>query len=184
MTKKTTSLSNLTAMNYVLAGLAVVVFVGFALLAFKYVRLKLSWHMYASQMLESTNKKSSMDSAEDAAIIATTITAYPVGSPLYTQARELQQYVAALSKQTGRDIVVMDKNKVILADTVPTNIGKKFMEDKAEEVTKTIADGQTRSFMEKSTDYPQSVSQTAIQLKNTAGSTVGAVVMSTSHLFD
>ena len=139
--------------------------------------------MYGSQMLQSTEKMRGMTSAEDAGVFATTVGQYPAGSPLYTQSKELQQYVAQLSKQTGRDIVVMDKDKKILADTVPANVGKKFTEDKGNEVAQTLGDNQARTFIEKSSDYPQGIVQTVVPIKNAAGITVGAVVISSSQAF-
>jgi sensor histidine kinase regulating citrate/malate metabolism len=158
--------------------------VGLAILSFKYLALKKSWHSYGVQTLRSTDRQRDLNSAEDAMVLATTIGQFPEGSPLYRQTSQLEKFVAAVSKQTGRSFVVVDQKGIIIANTIPAEVGKKFVEDKDGEVMKTIADGQTRSFIEESTAYPQGIHQVVVPLKNAAGATVGAVVLSASSVFE
>ena len=53
----------------------------------------------------------------------TSITSKPSSIPVYSEKESLQSYVEELSKAMKRDIVVMDSNKVIIADTDPEEIG-------------------------------------------------------------
>lgn len=183
MSKNFSSSSKNALMTRFLPVFVVILFFGFALLAYKHAKLKSAWNEYAIQSLEATADKRDMTGVEDANMVAITVGQFPSGAPLYTQVIQLRAYVSALSKTMGRDIVVMDKNKVIWADTVSANNGKKFMEDKKDEVAKTIADGQARSFIEAGNDYPQGIHQSVVQLKNASGTVVGAVVMSSSQAF-
>jgi sensor histidine kinase regulating citrate/malate metabolism len=163
--------------------LSAVLFLALAVLSYKYLALRGSWHKYGVQSLQSNDKQRDMDSTEDAQLIATTIGQFPEGAPLLQQSSQLTKYVAAVTKQTGRDIVVVDKKGMILADAIPANVGKKYSEDKSGEVLKTITDGQPRTFIEESTDYPRGIHQAVVPLKNAAGATVGAVILSGSNIF-
>jgi sensor histidine kinase regulating citrate/malate metabolism len=173
-----------TSVNQILVALIALFLLSLALMTFKYFLMKRSWNMYAVQTLHSSDDKRMMNSTEDASVIAMTVGQFPANAPLYTQSKELQAYVMSFSQKTHRDLVVMDQNKMILADTIPANVGKKFSEDKDNEVTKTIADGQERSFIETSSDYKYGLQQTVVPLKDAAGKTVGAIVMSSSPIFN
>lgn len=83
-----------------------------------------------------------------------------------------------IGKQSNRDIVVLDKNKTILADTVSQNIGTKYPHDKKNEVTMTLADGRTRTFVEKSVDYPKGIKETVYAVRNKKGQIIGALIVS------
>jgi hypothetical protein len=163
--------------------LSVVLLIGLAVLSYKYLALKGSWHSYGVQTLQSTEKQRDMNSAEDAVVLALAVGQYPDGNALYRQPGQLQKFVAQFSKQTSRDLVVVDQKGMILADTISANIGKKFAEDKNGEVLKTISDGQTRNFIEESKDYPNGIHQAVVPLKNASGVTVGAVILSGSSIF-
>jgi hypothetical protein len=97
------------------------------------------------------------------------------GRELYRSPKELQSYVSTIGAGLKHTIVVTDRNSTILADTTAENIGKKYMGDTNGDVQKTISDGLTRTFTEKASG----VSQTVIALKDSAGTTIGAVVFST-----
>ncbi len=184
-TSKTASKSAVTSasgVNQVLLAIAVLFFLGLAVVSFKYMMIKRSWNSYAVQTLHSMDSRRMMNSNEDAAVVAMTIGQFPSAEPLF-KSKDLQNYVANYSKQTHRDLVVLDTNKMILADTIPQNVGKKYGEDKDGEIAKTIFDGQERSFNEMSADYPNGLNQAVVALKDVAGKTVGAVVLSTSPLF-
>jgi sensor histidine kinase regulating citrate/malate metabolism len=173
-----------TSMVRLLAVIALLFFVSLIILSVKFVVLKHSWNSYAVQSLHSMDNRREMNSVEDATVVAMTVGQYPSAQPIYSQPKELQTYVTNFSKQTHRDLVVMDNNKKILADTVPANIGIGFGEDKNGEVAKTIFDGLQRTFTETSVDYPQGLEETVVVLKDASGKTVGAVVLSTSPIFN
>ena len=117
-----------------------------------------------------------------AKVLADTIGLTPSTQPLYTQPTELQLYVNTLSKDVDRDIVVMDVNKNIIADTVAANKGTTYGYDNQGEVMATMKDGKIRSFIEKSTDYTQGITEMVYQLKNAQGGVVGALLVSTASL--
>lgn len=134
-------------------------------------------YVYSAQVAEK-QRLLGADSVEDADMLATTVTT----GALLTQKTELQNLVATLGKQTKRDIVVMDTHKVILADTVSSNTGKIYAFDPNKEVEKTLTDGNARSFVEKSQDYPDGVNETVVALKDAKANIVGALIMSYSTL--
>lgn len=113
---------------------------------------------------------------ETANLIAATIS--QGSSPLYKQPKEIQAYVKTASEQTKRDIVVVDKNKKIIADTIPVNVTAAFQEDNNGEVASTIVDGKVRMFTESSKDYPHGISQIVVPLKDSTNKIVGAVIVS------
>ncbi len=90
--------------------------------------------------------------------------------------------IVQAGNHSNRDVVVLDLNKVILADTVTQNIGSKYPHDKGNEISQTLADGKTRTFIEKSVDYPKGVKETAYAVKNAKGKIIGAVIISTAPL--
>lgn len=157
---------------------AILLVLALGVLTYKYMALKNSWRSYAVQSLQSMDHQRSMNSGDDAALIATTVGSFPGINPLYKQPKEVAAYVVSVAKQTRRDIVVVDTKKMILGDAIAANIGKKFAEDKAGEINKTLTDGITRVFVEQSTDYPQGIHQTVVPVKNSTGAIVGAVVIS------
>ena len=160
--------------------IVIVVFVGF-----KFVSRQDKWYSYVVESQSKVNLQKSLNSVEDAGMIAATIVSVPSETnSIVRQPKVLQSYVEALSRQTGRDIVVVDLQKKILADTIPTNVGKVYTEDKEDDVTQTIADGQARVFIEKGADYPGGINQTVISFKDARGSVVGAIIISDSNIFN
>jgi signal transduction histidine kinase len=81
-------------------------------------------------------------------------------------------------------IVVVDLHKLILADAVPANVGTTFDHDLSNEVQQTIQDGNSRTFLEKSVDYPQGVKLIVIPLKFDKNKTDGAVILEYSSLYE
>lgn len=153
-------------------------------MGFRYRQMVAYWSLYSDQLKSNVTTYETRNSQEDAEMINTTIMTLPsVANPLYKQPQALQSYVTALSNQTKRDIVIVDNNKQILADTIPANVGQKYMEDKKKEVLTTIAGGLVHVFVEKSKDYPQGINQTVIPMKNITGNIIGAIIISNSTIF-
>jgi signal transduction histidine kinase len=97
---------------------------------------------------------------------------------------QLQKYVPALSEITGRDIVVVNKDKIIVADigSELDEIGKKFDYDKGE-IEQTMQDGKPRIFREVSEDVPDGVELVVVPLYDNPldkenAKIVGAVITS------
>ncbi|MDF0555845.1 ATP-binding protein [Kamptonema sp. UHCC 0994] len=97
---------------------------------------------------------------------------------------ELQNYTKLLHDLQQRDIVVVDRQKRILADAVPENIGTTFDHDLGNEIQQTMQDGNSRTFLEKSDDYPQGIKLIVIPLKNEGNKIDGAVILEYSSMYD
>lgn len=141
-------------------------------------------YFFANQAaIASKQRYIGADATEDAQMLATTLTSVPAAKPLWTDKPDLQKLVDTLSKQTKRDIVVEDMHQVILADTVLSNVGKSYTYASNQDL-QTMKDGNPRRFTEKSNDYPAGVDEVVVPVKDNVGVVVGAVIMSTSHIFD
>ncbi len=57
-------------------------------------------------------------------------------------------------KRQGRDLILLDSNQVVVADSVPSRVGKPFSGNPAGEVGATIRDRQVRTFVEVGKEYP------------------------------
>ncbi len=163
--------------------LLVVLVVIIGIICAKFVWAKVKWNHYALQMQTRPLKYAALDSAEDAGMIAATIMTVPANNPLFKQTKALETYIQTLSKQTGRDIVIVNKDRTVLADTLAENVGQVYAYDNGDEVRKSIADGQVHTFVEKSNDYTAGISQTVIPLKAENGDIIGAIVLSNSQVF-
>src|SRR5688572_17736442 len=165
--------------------LHIVIVVLILIAAFAIVRhlmQKGKWNTYVVDSQKSVESYKNANSIEDAEMIASTIASVPNGSPLIKNGEALQTYILDLATMTGRDIVVVDTNKKILADAIPTNVGKQYTYDNGE-ILKTIGDSNPRTFLETSPDYPSGINQTVIAIKDGNGATVGALILSPSQIF-
>ncbi|WGV27527.1 sensor histidine kinase [Halotia branconii] len=97
---------------------------------------------------------------------------------------ELQHYIKLLHDLQKRDLVLVNRQKLILADAVPENIGTIFEHDQGNEIQQTIKDGKTRTFLEKSDDYPQGIKLIVVPLKSNQNQVDGAVILEWSSLYD
>ena len=135
------------------------------------------WNYYADKMQDQLTS-TALDASEEQALMLATI----IGTSGMTKApANLEKLIITLSQQFDRDIVVMDTKKIILADTVPLSIGAKYTLDETNEVQKTIEDGKTRRFIERSSDYPGGISQVVVALRESDHAIIGALILSTSH---
>jgi diguanylate cyclase (GGDEF)-like protein/PAS domain S-box-containing protein len=121
--------------------------------------------------------------------IATDIVAGPglqgdAGRSLLDDTGVLQSYLLRLHSVQRRDIEVVDTNKIILADVVPEDVGSRLDVDPDNDVGRTIADGKTREFVEKSADYPDGIKQLVVPLAGDSGPTRGAVILEYSPIYE
>jgi signal transduction histidine kinase len=84
----------------------------------------------------------------------------------------------------NRDLAVVDRQKLVLADAVPEEVGAHFEHDQGNEVEQTMQDGIPRSFIEKSEAYPQGIKLLVTPLKADQNKVVGAVILEWSSLYD
>lgn len=168
----------------VLACILLVVAVG--ILIFKHEKLKLAALTFVDQAMIATKQKYvGADATEDAQMLATTISTVSTGAnkSLFADKESLQKLVSALSKQTKRDIVVLDLQQKIQADTLASNVGKLYTYADNQDF-QTMRDGKPRRFIEQSMDYPGGIDEVVVPLKDSVGNVVGAVIMSTSTIFN
>jgi len=89
----------------------------------------------------------------------------------------LQTLVEDYHRAGQDDVVVVDRDKRIVADAIPANIGRRFEHDAGNEVGLTLADGRPRIFVETSADFPQGIHQMVVRLAPPGGETAGAVIL-------
>ncbi|MEH1882394.1 sensor histidine kinase [Nostoc sp.] len=95
----------------------------------------------------------------------------------------LQEHVQSLHKQRQRDLEIVDRNKIILADVVAEDIGTRLDRDRNNEVGKTIQDDIPRIYIEVSPEYPQGIQLIAVAFKTSKGETIGAVILEYTPLY-
>ena len=103
------------------------------------------------------------------------------GAELSTSA---QHIVTTLHRRQGRDVALVDKNKLILADAIPSEIGTIMTADRSGEIGATLKDGQPRTFIETSKAYPEGIRQIVVPVLNASGSVIGAVILEYTPLYD
>lgn len=97
---------------------------------------------------------------------------------------ELQNYFMQLYKLQKRVIEVVNRQKVVVADAVPKDIGTILEKEQANVVQKTMQDGLSRTFLEKNLDYPQGIKLIVVPLKTNRNQVDGAVILEWSSLYD
>ncbi|MCL6096833.1 MAG: cell wall metabolism sensor histidine kinase WalK [Patescibacteria group bacterium] len=175
MEKKTISVHALTVHIYTIAIVALLLLL--AVLGIKYVHLKWSVNKYTASTIWMNQQEKATGRISDYAVIIAD------GASGYISSTELQNYVTTLSKSLNRDIVVLDKARKVLADTIPANKGTIYGFDSNNEIQTTLADGKTRQFEERSADYPNGVWEVAVPMKNAKGDIIGAVLVSNTQVF-
>ncbi len=104
--------------------------------------------------------------------------------PLIGEPVALAAYLERLHELQGRDIVVVDPGKRILADAIPENVGTVFDHDTGNQIGRTIADGRPRVFVETSVDYPEGIRQVVVPVIDAQSSTLGAIVLEYTPLYE
>ncbi len=136
------------------------------------------------QIAETLAKAEAEHTAQVIAVLIAHDSAYDRRAISMEQSEELQSYTNLLHDQQKRDIVVVDRQKLILADAVPGNVGSIFEHDKGDEIRQTMQDGKTRTFLEKSADYPQGIKLIVVPLRSNGTTIDGAVIVEWSSLYD
>jgi PAS domain S-box-containing protein len=103
----------------------------------------------------------------------------PAGLPGSTQ-----DITAKLHRTEGRDVVLVDAQKHILADAVPSEIGQTYSQDLGNEVGLTIKDRHVRTFVEASNDSPGGIKQIVVPVEAGDGRVMGAVVLEFTPFYD
>ena len=90
----------------------------------------------------------------------------------------LREFVTLQHNRSKRDLVVVDRGKIILAD-VPgeeRNVGTVFEHDRDNEVGRTLDDGEPRDFVEDSGDVSEPINLVVVPIEGAPGKIVGAVL--------
>jgi two-component system sensor histidine kinase/response regulator len=95
----------------------------------------------------------------------------------------LQAFVATLHQTQRRDIVVVDRNRDVLAGVGSSEPGTKFTEDRGGEVDSTLRDGETRSFLARNTTYAKGFPRVVVPLTAATGEPLGAVILAYTPLY-
>ena len=90
---------------------------------------------------------------------------------------DLQSFLTYLYITQQRGSEVVDLNKLIIADAVLEDVGTIFTHDLGNEVGLTLQDGQVRTFVETSEEYPQAIQQLVGPLRNQEGKIIGAIIV-------
>jgi signal transduction histidine kinase len=105
-------------------------------------------------------------------------------SLLLAHTHELQDYIMRMHELQQRDLSVVDRQKRVLANATPEEIGTHFEHDQGNEVSQTMQDGKPRSFLKKSGAHPQRVELLVMPLKTNQNRIIGAVILEWSSLYD
>ncbi|MEW5842864.1 MAG: HAMP domain-containing sensor histidine kinase [Bacteroidota bacterium] len=97
--------------------------------------------------------------------------------PLFFNRAALEDYVQDVHSAEKIDIVIVDTAKTIVADVIESEIGKKYIHDKNNEVLLTMRDDSSRTFKEVSSDYPHGILLYVHPITTEKGKTVGAILL-------
>ncbi|HUD04737.1 MAG TPA: hypothetical protein VMR59_02000 [Patescibacteria group bacterium] len=146
-------------------------------LGFRYLHLKMSLENYTRSTIWMNQQGKPMGQISDYAVIIA------AGASQYVASADLQNYVTTVSKDLKRDVVVLDKDQKILADTIPANKGAMYTFDTNGVIRMTLSDAASRTFEELSKDYPNGIMEVVVPMKNAKGETIGAVLVSNTQVF-
>ena len=94
-----------------------------------------------------------------------------------------EQIVAKLHQTHGRDVVLLNSDQIVVADSLPSRVGKPLTEGPSNEVGMTIKDRRVRTFFEVGKD-PPGVKRIVVPVESQSGEVVGAVVLRYAPLYD
>jgi two-component system cell cycle sensor histidine kinase/response regulator CckA len=95
-----------------------------------------------------------------------------------------QNMVTRLDQTQGREVVLTDANQIVLADAIPSRIGKAFTGSPGDEIGATIKDRQARTFIEVSGQHLAGLRQIVVPVEGTSGQVIGAVILDYTPLYN
>jgi diguanylate cyclase (GGDEF)-like protein/PAS domain S-box-containing protein len=122
--------------------------------------------------------------AKDVALGLPPAHASETGTALFYNPEALASYIQRLHGSQNRDIVVVDRFKRILADVDPNDVGAVYTADAGNQVTRTIEDGRSRTFVERSPDSPRPMLQVVVPVTGATSIVKGAVILEYTQLYD
>ena len=104
--------------------------------------------------------------------------------PIYADPVALQNYIYDLNGIKKNNIEVVNRNKKIIGGVIAGDVGKIYTHDVNNQVGRTIRDGLTRTFIEKSPKYPEGINLIVVPLRMEQGRINGAVIMEYTPLLE
>jgi two-component system sensor histidine kinase/response regulator len=95
-----------------------------------------------------------------------------------------QDIMAKLHAMQDRDVVLLDTNKLVLADANALEVGLPFTQDPAGEVAATIKDRKVRTFIETGEKHREGIMQIVVPVEGEFGEIIGAVIMEYTPLYE
>lgn len=96
---------------------------------------------------------------------------------------EAQALISELNRTQERDIEIVSADHIIVADAVIEDVGATFGDDEAGEVFQTLADGEPRTFVEISDDYPQGIKQAVVPVRDVNDKIIAATIVEYTSLY-
>jgi signal transduction histidine kinase/CheY-like chemotaxis protein len=103
------------------------------------------------------------------------------GQSLLADRAALQDFVLRLNREQHRDIVILNLDRVTIADAVASEVGEPFPDPEGA-VSRAMNDGVASPFVE--VVNGQEIRQVAVPLRSRVGAVVGAVVLEYSPLYE
>ena len=125
-----------------------------------------------------------LQAAEQAALIEAKHLSETISVAVLHDPEHLQRFITQLHTLQQRDVEVVDVDKLILADVILEDVGTILTHDPGNEVGLTMQDGQVRTFVETSPNYPQGIRQLVTSLKNEEGKIIGAIIIEYTALYE
>ncbi|MEW6334541.1 MAG: diguanylate cyclase [Thermodesulfobacteriota bacterium] len=104
--------------------------------------------------------------------------------PLFADPAALQGFISDFKSVKKNSLTVVNRHKKIIGGVVPGDVGKVYSHDADNQVTRTIRDGVTRTFVEISPGHPQGIHAIVVPLKMEQGRINGAVIMEYAPLLE
>jgi PAS domain S-box-containing protein len=156
------------------------------------IKTKILWPLLGMSLLVALIGALAVNRQQVAAMMAATKeaedVAHALGLALISDSNQLDDSARAvvrrLHKTEGRDVVLVDTHKLVLADAIPASIGETFTEDQHDEVAATLKDGKVRKFTEISKDHPAGIKQIVAPVQSESGQMLGAVILEYTPLYN
>jgi signal transduction histidine kinase len=140
-----------------------------------------------NEQLDTAKVLAIKDAEHVAASIAASIVQEPTNAThpaLFRDHNALEDYIEKLHLVDKRDLEVIGLNRKIIADAIVADIGEVYHYDGNNEVGKTIADAQSRTFNEVSKDHPYGIKQIVVPLKTEKNKIIGALLLDYTPIYD
>ncbi len=157
---------------------------GFIVATFLYAALGIGHALVYTRVIERTVRAEAELIAHYLSVSAATLEGQD-GTPdiLFDRPAHLQELVEKLARWQKRGVEIVDSRKRIVADVIKKDIGMTYTHDEGDEVALTIQDGQVRTFVHRSADYPAGIRQMVVPILAGDGKMAGALLFDYTALY-